>query len=215
MAKSTLPRLLAVAGLATLALAVARCSPPVFAPTVHTLGQYKLCLRRLSDACVAGGPDGGCQTLATNTLTVSLGDDPDGGFLWSRAGLAPIGGRRVGSRFELSTSEAKVATICGCEADVTETIRGELAAERADPLDCAGTADLDAGCGDVPAPAEFFDGGLPGAGWLEGGEVDGGATSATYGSFRAVVVDDARAADARQSCPCLPCRVVYEALGTE
>ncbi len=214
MGARSLPRLFAVAGALGAAALAVYCTPPAFNSSIQTLGQFNLCLRRLTDTCAAQGADGGCQTLATNGGQVSLGvDSKTGRFYWSRAGLTPISGTRVGDRFQVSTTEPDIATVCGCAANVTETILGELSVSRVSGVGCSPA--IDAGCGEVAAAPVFFDGGLPGRDWLEGADPDAGS-GVTYGSFTATVEDQVSASKASAKCTCsLPCQVQYEVLGTQ
>lgn len=201
-----------MAGIVLAGLCGAGCTTPVIDPAAHPWGTYGACLRRLSDDCRAPDADAGCVTTAALTRSLTLGVRADGTFLWSRDGLAAAEGRQVGSHFELRTSRGSVATLCGCTADVEEVIRGELLeASGEEAVDCT-PADGGAGCGaGAGRPSAFFDGGLPGEGWLEA--VDGGVdTRRAYPSFRAVVTDEAVAGDGG-GCGCLPCRVVFEATG--
>jgi hypothetical protein len=190
---------------------VAACTSSVLDPGAHVWGSYNACLRRLSDEC-PGEADGGCRTEPVRARNVTLGRSADGGFLWSReGGLAAVEGVQAGTHFELRATTRGVATLCGCSADVEETIRGELveAAESAGACE-----DVDGGgCGvDGGRSSLWWREALPGDDWLA--QADAGVDDTrAYRSFRAVVTDVATAADAGE-CSCLPCRVSFEVFGS-
>jgi hypothetical protein len=193
-----------------LALGVA-CTSSVLDPAAHVWGTYTACQRRLADDC-PGAADGGCRTEAMRARSVTLGHLPDGGFLWSReGGLLPLEGVQAGARFELRATVPGVATLCGCVADVEETIRGELV-EAAEARGACEEPD-GGGCGpDGGRSSAWWGDTMPGEGWIE--EADGGVdVTRSYRAFRAVVTDVATAADAG-SCDCLPCRVSFEVSGS-
>lgn len=186
------------------------CSTPALDPSAHAWGTFAACARRLSDECPAA-VDGGCRTLAAVERTLTLGARSDGTFLWSREGLPAVEGRQGGARFEAQAALGNVATSCGCFADVTETIRGELLSVRA-PVTCV---DADGGgCGlDAGRSSVYFEDGVPDETWMSG--LDGGVdTTVSYDSFRAIVVDEAVARPG-ESCACLPCKVVVEIAGAK
>ncbi len=184
------------------------CTSSVIDPAAHVWGTYTACHRRLSDGC--GSEDGGCRTEASVTRSVTLGRMPDGGFLWTRDGLAPASGRQVGRRFELRFVERGVSTLCGCQADVEETIRGELEDVAGSETICEGGGD--GGCGALGRGSRWYPSGLPSDDWLESSDAGPVERDRTYGAFRAVVTDVAVAPEGA-NCPCLPCRVVFEVAG--
>jgi hypothetical protein len=194
-----------------LVAALAACTSSVLDPSAHVWGTYAACHRRLSDDC-PGEADGGCRTVPMRPRGVTLGLLPDGGFLWSReGGLPALEGAQAGTRFELRASMPGVVTLCGCAADVEETIRGELveAAEARGPCEEPDGG----GCGpDAGREGLWWQEALPDEGWLAAADA-GADTTRAYRSFRAVVTDVATAADGG-SCPCLPCRVTYEVAGS-
>lgn len=196
---------------ALLVAILAGCSSNVLDPAAHVWGSYTACHRRLSDEC-PGGADAGCRTETMRARAVTLGRMPDGGFLWSREGALPaLEGAQAGTRFELRTTTRGVVTLCGCTADVEETIRGELL-EVAESVGACEEPD-GGGCGvDGGREPLWWRGELPDEGWLAGTDAGVDDTRA-YRSFRAVVTDVATAADAG-TCDCLPCRVSFEVAGS-
>lgn len=193
-------------GYALVILLLAGCKGVLTLPEdAHVFGQYEACVQRISDTCVDA--DGSCRSKAANMHLYLVGvRRGTSEFLIAREGLDPIAGVLEGTRFRAETT-VELPDICGCPAQVTEIIEGELLPAPIGAIACEPN-DVDGGtCSAQPPDVDGGDG--DGGGAVDAGEVD---FERRYAAIRGTVTNEVRAIGG-QACACLPCRAEFEFLG--
>lgn len=168
---------------------------------VHVFGRYGACLERVSDSCVSD--DGQCRTQPTAKQALLIGARRGTSeFLIAREGLPPLVGTLDGTRFR-TESTVRLPDVCGCEAEVVETIEGDLLPVPVGEVACSGAA-ASTTCKRTPQdPAP-----LP----LPVGESESVDYEKRYPALRGRVISEARAVS-EGNCPCLPCRAEFTLTG--
>ena len=198
-----------------LSIALAACGD-VLGGSDRSLGTFQACLHRIVDRCASSSDD--CRSRISDGLTVELSESETGVLRWSVDGATVLEGRRAGRRFELSSVASIPASICGCDALVTERVLGELLLPREVTPSC-NFPDEASSCGPQAQAVEprLLVAPLPGDGWLEGGEESAGESageSTSFGTLHAVVVESVTFADGA-SCGCNDCGATFELTGVQ
>lgn len=192
-------------GCTLLILMLAGCKGLLTLPEdVHVFGQFQACIQRISDTCV--DPDGTCRSEAAGNHVFLVGvRRGTSEFLIAREGLAPVAGVLEGTKFRAETT-VELPDVCGCPAEVTEIIEGELLAAPIGAISCE-PKDIEGGsCSLQPSGAGDVDD--------DGDQADGGEVSfeRRYPAIQGTVTNEVRAIGG-QTCDCLPCRAEFDFVG--
>lgn len=190
------------AGWFLIALVLGGCQELLTLPDeAHVFGQYQTCIQRAFDTCVDANER--CRSVPAGTHVFLVGvRRSDGEFLVAREGLDPVAGVLEGTRFRAETT-VELPDVCGCPAQVTEIIEGELLAVPLPPMACTPVA------GDVCASEPPSTSGVDEGDAVTEDEMD---FERRYSAIRGRIINEVRAIG-EQDCTCLPCRAEFDFTG--